>query len=62
MIPNFDSRFDAAYDLRLYQQAKGYIDASTDAWEYLVWEAQDATDVSTEATLDDYCEGETEEF
>lgn len=62
MIADFNARFDAAYDLRLYQQVKGYTDASPDTWEYLVWEPQDGVEVCNEVTLDDYFEGETEEF
>ena len=62
MIRDFEARFDAAYDLRLYAQAKGYVDASSDEWEYLTWEPQDPDDVEGAvgeywATFDD-----TEEF
>lgn len=62
MIPDFESRFDAAYDLRLYHQAKGYVDVSTDTWEYWVWEPVDTLEVPVEITLDNTCDDETEEF
>ena len=62
MIRDFEAKFDAAYDLRLYQQAKGYTDASPDVCEYWIWGPRDTVDVADENTLDIHPEGEMEEF
>lgn len=63
MIRDFDGRFDAAYDLRCYHLSKGgYIDSSTDNWEYLVWEPHDSTDVSDNEVKDFANYDESDEF
>ena len=61
----FSSRFNAAYDLRLYQQAKGYTNASPDWCEYLLWESQDQNeDLNSAIAVDNFdaSDGNIEEF
>lgn len=41
---SFSQSFDAAYDLRLYQQAKGYREEG----DYYVWEPQDESETEPE--------------
>ena len=63
-IQDFNQRFDAAYDLRLYHQSKGYTDMSIDWCEYSLWQPQDPTDLESGelAAAEEILNTEIEEF